>query len=63
MILTLPITGSVFSTVTLALSVSVAPLLSVMVDVQVMVSLGCAVLGLKVNVAAVPKMLEPFDHT
>ena len=53
--LTLPMTGSVLSTATVVVPTSVAPLLSVTVEVQVTVSLGWAVLGLKVRVAPVPK--------
>ena len=59
---TVPMTGSVFTVVTLVASESVAPLLSVMVEVQVML-LGLSKTGAQVRVAAVPNTLLPLVHT
>ena len=60
--LTLLITGAVFSVVTDALLLAVAPLASVAVTVQTMVSPGLLFEVLKVSVELVPMVLLPFVH-
>jgi hypothetical protein len=57
---TLSTTGSVLSTVTVAASLPVPPSLSVAVTVQVTVSPGWTVLGVKVTLAPEPRLLPPF---
>ena len=59
---TLDITGSVLSTLTLSVPVSVPPSASVAVAVQVIVSEGAAVELDKVRLALVPSELEPLVH-
>ena len=60
--LTAETTGSVFSTVTEALSLSVPPSLSVAVAVQVTVSLGETVEGVSARLAPVPSEPPPLAH-
>ena len=57
---TLDITGSVLSTLTLSVPVSVPPSASVAVAVQEIVSEGAAVELDKVRLALVPRVLEPL---
>ncbi len=59
---TLDITGSVLSTLTLSVPVSVPPSASVAVAVQVIVSEGAAVELDKVRLALVPRVLDPLVH-
>ena len=60
--LTLLITGAVFSVVTVALLLAVAPLASVAVTVQAMVSPGLLFEVLRVKLELVPMVLVPFVH-
>tara|TARA_B110000037_G_scaffold188770_1_gene220488 strand:- start:200 stop:472 length:273 start_codon:yes stop_codon:yes gene_type:complete len=60
---TLATTGSVLSTLTLALAESVAPEPSVAVAEQEIVSDGEAVELVRVRLELVPKVLEPLVHT
>ena len=62
MTVTLLITGAVFAVVTVALLLAVAPLASVAVTVQAMVSPGLLFEVLKVSVEVVPIILLPFVH-
>ena len=62
-IVTDAITGSVLSTDTESLPLSVPPAVSVAVAVQTIVSLGADVLGVRVKLADVPKVVEPFVHS
>ena len=59
---TLLITGALFSVVTDALLLAVAPLASVAVTVQAMVSPGLLFEVLKVKLELVPMVLLPFVH-
>ena len=59
---TLLITGAVFSVVTDALLLAVAPLASVAVTVQAIVSPGLLFEVLKISVELVPMVLLPFVH-
>ena len=59
---TLDITGSVLSTLTLSVPVSVPPSASVAVAVQVIVSDGEAVELVRVKLELVPSVLEPLVH-
>ena len=62
MTVTLLITGAVFAVVTVALLLAVAPLASVAVTVQAIVSPGLLFEVLKVSVELVPMILLPFVH-
>jgi hypothetical protein len=57
---TLDITGSVLSTLTLSVPVSVPPSASVAVAVQEIVSDGDAVELVRVKLELVPRVLDPF---
>ena len=57
---TLDITGSVLSTLTLSVPVSVPPSASVAVAVQEIVSEGEAVELVRVKLELVPRVLDPF---
>ena len=59
---TLDITGSVLSTLTLSVPVSVPPSASVAVAVQEIVSEGEAVELERVRLELVPRLLEPLVH-
>ena len=59
---TLDITGSVLSTLTLSVPVSVPPSASVAVAVQEIVSEGEAVELVRVKLELVPSELEPLVH-
>ena len=62
MTVTLLTTGALFAVVTVALLLAVAPLASVAVTVQAMVSPGLLFEVLKVSVELVPMVLPPFVH-
>ena len=59
---TLLTTGALFAVVTVALLLAVAPLASVAVTVQAIVSPGLLFEVLKVSVELVPMILLPFVH-
>jgi hypothetical protein len=59
-ILTVESTGAVFSTLTLSVPLSLPPSASVAVALQVMVSLGEAVLLVRVSVALLPMSVDPL---
>ena len=62
MTVTLLTTGALFAVVTVALLLAVAPLASVAVTVQAMVSPGLLFEVLKVKLELVPMVLLPFVH-
>ena len=62
MTVTLLTTGALFAVVTVALLLAVAPLASVAVTVQAIVSPGLLFEVLKVSVELVPMVLLPFVH-